>query len=170
MKTNRNDNIKSKNDLLAIKTTIKIENKNKESESAHKVKERTPEEVEDFAILYRKSVVENFINSGKKLISSQKKESFICDSSIKNPEKSPSETIKEDKTLSYKEANSPVSTNQIPKKDICLNCEKASVFAIECKSCGSIARRVICDIDFIEARRKLRDPDLPQCESSNISP
>ncbi|KKN33366.1 hypothetical protein LCGC14_0804560 [marine sediment metagenome] len=167
LKTNRNDNIKSKNDLLAIKTIIKIENKNNKPKSAHKVKERTPEEIEDFVISYRKSIVENFISSGKKLISSP---SFICDSSIENPEKSPNKTSKEDKTLSHKEANSPVPANQIPKKDTCLTCEKASVFAFKCKSCGSIGRQVLCDIDFIEARRKIRDPDLPRCESSNISP
>ncbi|KKK79285.1 hypothetical protein LCGC14_2835040, partial [marine sediment metagenome] len=167
LKTNRNDNIKSKNDLLALKTIIKIENKNNKPKSAHKVKERTPEQIEDFVISYRKSIVENFINSGKKLISSQ---SFICDSSIENPEKSPNKTIKEDKTLSHKEANSPVPVNQILKKDTCLTCEKASVFAFKCKSCGSIGRQVLCDIDFIEARRKIRDPDLPRCESSNISP
>ncbi|HEC38213.1 hypothetical protein LCGC14_0546270 [marine sediment metagenome] len=130
---------------LIAKSSTESQEYSRESKNVSKAKNKTPEEKKDVVAKIRKSIVENFINSGKKETSPQKNGTLVCDS--------------------------PKITSEKPSIDgTCLSCPKATVLAIRCKLCGNLSRRVQCEIDFIENRHRLRDPDLPQCESSDILP
>ncbi|HEA70436.1 hypothetical protein LCGC14_1190700 [marine sediment metagenome] len=118
----------------------------------------------------RKSIIENFINSGKEIINQQKNEIFTCDSLVKHPERH-IDTLSIGKEPLGLENNLLNITFEKPSTDdTCFNCPKATVLAIRCRSCGGYTRKVHCKIDFIENRHILRDPNLQQCERAGISP
>ncbi len=118
--------------------------------NSHTVREKTPKEKQDIILSLRKSLVEQFVESGR-----PKKPAVADNKKEVNPSK---KAIKVDNFLK----------SQIPEPETCFTCPKATPIAVKCRSCGSYAKKVVCDIDVIHNKYKLRNADEIRCERSSL--
>ena len=142
---------------------IKMGGETIKSEEIQAIKQKTPEERENFIKELRKSVIESFVESGrpKKEIKAPQNNKAIISS------QNPKDNKNVEKKPSF-ENNKREDLNQSFECVTCFTCPKATPIAIKCKLCGNYAQKVMCDIDVIDSKRTLRDADQVQCEKASL--